>query len=166
MNLGQTLTTADVVKDLGLSKGTVSRWIIEGKIPAIKVGRNYKIPLEPYLRAKAALIQVQYEDPTVPAIAKLISDWINHLQNGPTPYAAKTIDDYRHNLLRFVRLLGGVSSLQELFDKRAGIKAIEAIPPQSYAVRCHIVSSVVSFAKFAVAQGLVPESVIGVSVRV
>ena len=48
----ESLSTIEVSQDLGLGRATVHRWIHDGKIPAIKVGKNYRIPLEPYLKFK------------------------------------------------------------------------------------------------------------------
>lgn len=72
------LSSRQVVADLGLGISTVHRWIIEGKIPSIRIGRNYRIPLEPYLKFKASYVHC--EDEPAPQIHKLMEEWLNHLR--------------------------------------------------------------------------------------
>lgn len=88
----ESLSTIEVSQDLGLGRATVHRWIHDGKIPAIKVGKNYRIPLEPYLKFKREFLQ--QEAPTAPEIHKLMEEWLNHLRFGPRPFSVRTIDDY------------------------------------------------------------------------
>jgi DNA binding domain, excisionase family len=152
----EALTTIDVSRDLNLGRATIHRYIQEGKIPAIKVGKNYRIPLEPYLKFKREFLQ--QEDPTAPEIHTLMEEWLNHLRFGPRPFSNRTIDDYQYNFLRYLRMVGGCSNLHLLMSKDEARKALESIPIAGYARRCHLVSTLVSFAKFLVDRKLLPES--------
>lgn len=52
------LTPEQVAEWLQVHKGTVYRWIDEGKLPALQVGRVYRIPREDVL----AMVRRQDED--------------------------------------------------------------------------------------------------------
>lgn len=156
--MSQFLSATQVAEDLNVGRATVSRWIQEARIPAIKVGRNYRIPLEPYLKAKATL--VQHSDPISPKISTLVADWLNNLKNGPRPFSQRTIDDYHYNLLRYLRMLGGGTTLAEIVSKEPVRRVLESIPMLHYAWRYHLISSVISFAKYAVDRTLLPEGLI------
>lgn len=44
--LPQMLTVAELAKHLQVDRITIRRWIASGKIPAVKIGRSYRIPAE------------------------------------------------------------------------------------------------------------------------
>jgi len=51
--VGMMFSIADVASLFGISKTTVRRKIKAGEIKAIKVGRQYRVPLEEVLRIKS-----------------------------------------------------------------------------------------------------------------
>ncbi|MBO9540447.1 excisionase family DNA-binding protein [bacterium] len=104
--LGESLSTLEVAHDLGLGRATIHRWIQDDTIPAIKVGWNYQIPLEPYLNFKASYVQSEDASDT-PQLHRLIEEWLHHLRNGPRPLSPKTVDDYGYNFRIFLRTIGG-----------------------------------------------------------
>lgn len=153
----ETLSTLEVANDLGIGRATCFRWIKEGKIPAIKLGRNYRIPLEPYLRVKSSLLQ--FDDPSATPLAVLVDEWLNHLLNGPRPFSPQTVNDYRNCFRRYLKRCGGGSTPLEILDKERVTKVIESIPIAQHANRYHTVYTLVSFAKYLVARKLIGQEV-------
>jgi excisionase family DNA binding protein len=154
----QFLSTSQVAQDLSVCRGTVFRMITDGRLPAIKMGRGYRIPLEPYLSIKAKLLHV--DDPNTPEFHTLIDAWLNHLANGPRPHSPRTVDDYRYNLVRYLRTIGGASDARTVFRRESVLKVIEAIPVQGHARKCHLVSTLVSFLKWLTAKEMLASEVV------
>jgi excisionase family DNA binding protein len=55
------LTVADVAKQLQISEDTVRRWIKSGKLPALKIGKEWRVDPE---ELKAFLAQSRKQPPT------------------------------------------------------------------------------------------------------
>lgn len=54
------LTVADVAKQLQISEDTVRRWIKSGKLPALKIGKEWRIDPE---ELKSLLAQFRKQPP-------------------------------------------------------------------------------------------------------
>jgi excisionase family DNA binding protein len=101
----QYLTTVEISRALSVCRGTVWRLIQDGSLPAIKIGRGYRVPVSEFLRYKGE--QVQSEDTSTSQLHQLIEEWLNHLRNGVRPFSPKTVDDYGYNFRIFLRTIGG-----------------------------------------------------------
>jgi len=152
------LSIREVAQDLSVGKSTVHRWCQEGKIPSIKVGRATRIPLEPYLKIKASLLQHEQPVTSTPSIVPLIEEWLNHLRNGPRPLSPRTVECYRYYFMQYLRLSGGGSKIVEIFCRDTLSKSLESIPIASYSNRYNLFYAVCSFSKYLISrQLLAPE---------
>jgi excisionase family DNA binding protein len=64
-SLREFLTIDEVAKELRVNRRTVMRWIKSGKLPALQVGKNYRISKTDYQRfLSEQYIQPPPEEPT------------------------------------------------------------------------------------------------------
>ncbi|MBO9541106.1 tyrosine-type recombinase/integrase [bacterium] len=153
----ESLSTIEVAEDLRIGRATAFRWCESGKLPAIKIGRSWRIPLEPYLQFKKQFVHTQ--DVTAPNLAKLINEWEHHLRNGARPLSPVTVKDYLRDFRRYLRLIGGGSTPTEIVNKDALSRALEGLPITSFANRYNIFYAVNSFAKYLIGRDLLPSEV-------
>lgn len=66
-------TAAEAASELGVSLRTVRRWVADGRLPAIRVGRSVRIPTDAYRRA--SLIGEVAADYAAPGAAGAAVAW-------------------------------------------------------------------------------------------
>lgn len=154
MKIGESLSTIEVAADLGIGRATSFRWCQDGTLPAIRIGRSWRVPLEPYLKWKQEFLGKATEPS--PNLSKLIEEWLHHLRNGSHPLSPVTVKDYERDFRRYLRIIGGASSPTEAVSKDRLAHALESMPVASYSNRYNTFYAVSSFAKFLISRGLVP----------
>lgn len=152
------LSTIEASEELGVGRATTQRWIVDGKIPAVKVGRNYRIPREAFDKVKASL--VHFEDSPPADLLQLITDWERWLVNGVRPLSPRTAAGYKYYFRVYLKRIGGARTLQEIVNPEPLSQVIEAIPVASYSNRYNLFYAVNSFGKFLVGKKLLPRDVL------
>lgn len=157
MKLAESLSTIEVAKDLGIGRASVHRMLHDGVLPAIRIGRNWRIPLEPYLKFKSQFLNEQ--NTCSPSLSKLMEEWLYHLRHGSRPLSPVTVANYRRDFNRYLRIIGGGLTPAEVLNKEKLSKALESLPIASYSNRYNIFYAVNSFTKYLISRDLLPEEV-------
>lgn len=154
MKVGETLSTIDVARDLNIGRATAFRWAVEGKLPAIRIGRSYRVLVSEYIVWKQQFFQKP--ETQSPSLLLLLDEWEHQLRQGVRPLSPTTVADYKRDLRRYLRMIGGATKAQEVVHKDTVTKALESMPVASFANRYNTFYAVVSFCKFLMGRGLVP----------
>jgi excisionase family DNA binding protein len=158
MSQSEYLSTIEASVELGIGRATCFRWIKEGKIPAEKLGRNYRIPREAFERVKASLVHIEDSPPA--DLLQLITDWERWLVNGVRLLSPRTAAGYKYYFRVYLKRIGGAKTLQEIVNSEPLSQVLDAIPIASYSNRYNLFNAVNSFGKFLVGKKLLPRDVL------
>ncbi|HEY9764773.1 MAG TPA: tyrosine-type recombinase/integrase [Chroococcales cyanobacterium] len=158
------LTVAEVAKILALSTVTVQTWCREGKLPASRWGRAYRIDKDEFqqwrkgtkIEKKTVQVGESFFDVS---LAGLVAAWVADMERGSKPCSEDTVFTHRRHFYKLIRMLSGndpagTVTYQMAVDPKTMANALARIPVTQYATRYNVYSAVVSFAKYLIREGL------------
>jgi excisionase family DNA binding protein len=77
-------TAAEVAADLGVSLRTVRRWIADGQLPAVRIGRSVRVPRSAYAGVLEPAAGAAASAAAVPGAVAVPVVW-RHMLRGPSP---------------------------------------------------------------------------------
>jgi excisionase family DNA binding protein len=78
-------TAAEVAADLGVSLRTVRRWIADGQLPAVRIGRSVRVPRSAYAGVLEPAAGAAASAAAVPGAVAVPVVW-RHMLRGPSPH--------------------------------------------------------------------------------
>lgn len=160
------LTATEAAAALHVHPTTIQTWCRQGKLPAERCGRAYRIPrtaFEAWIKQWTSQPTIVTGDAEVPSeLSELAQAWRMDLEKGVKPCSPETVRTHWTHFIRYVKLLSGESpeatfTYQQAASARALEAALMRIPVTKFATRYNIYFAVVSFTKFLVRRGLAPE---------
>lgn len=162
------LTATEVADILKVHPTTIQTWCRQGKLPAERFGRAYRIPrqaFEEWRQQRTESSQVETAEAVLPAeLSALAQAWRLDMEKGAKPCATETVRTHWLHFNRYVRLLMGndptaTLTYQEAASALALERALMRIPVTKFATRYNVYFAVVSFTKYLIRHGAVPAQV-------
>lgn len=136
----------------------------EGVLPAIKVGKTYRIKVED-LEEWAKHTPSQFKGKQPPAseeLTTLMDEWASLMATKGN--SIDTIRTYTTHLRGYIRRLNvhhlGFSSLDGLFQRSVLLKVLASIPEESFSSKMNTYRALLTFGRFLIESGRLPEQVV------
>lgn len=163
------ITITEAANKLGCSATFLQRQCREGKILAVRVGKNYRVreaDLDAWVRLTSCEVS---RAPIAPKaepgedLLNLLDGWIAFLTHVKA-LAPATIRSHQWCLRSYLKRMAALSSQQvtceALFQRKAMMAVFARIPAASFALKLNIYNAIMSFGRYLVGEGKLSETLL------